>query len=179
MNSRRPAARGTRAARKDLDRIDLQLLRLLVQDSRRSQRSLAKEVGLSAPAVAERIAQLEAAGVITGYTAQIDLEALGYGLTVYVNVQRELGPEHREQSRQLTDIEEVEKVVMTTGSHDLLLKINVRDRDHLNDVLFNKLIEGNLRILHSDTRVSLAAFERDDYRVRVLDQLLAELGAED
>ena len=175
MSVRKLDSRGRASARNNFDRIDLELIKLLIADPRRSQRALAKEVGLSAPAVADRITRLEAAGVITGYTADVDLAVLGYGLTVYVEVSRDLGPDHRELSKRLAEIDEVERVILTTGNYDLMLKVNVTDRDHLNDVLFEKLIEGDMRISHSNTRVSLGEYSADDYRERVIDRLIAEL----
>ncbi|GAA4282771.1 hypothetical protein GCM10022261_03020 [Brevibacterium daeguense] len=171
VNTRRPDAGAHRSARKEIDDIDLQILELLVQDPRRSQRSLAKDIGLSPPAIADRIAQLEEAGVIEGYTTKINLAKLGYSMTVFAEISCELGPEHREQSRQLSEIDEVEKVILTTGAHDLLIKINVRDREHLNEVLFEKLIEGQTKIYQSNTRVSLGEFERPDYHLGVLRQI--------
>lgn len=175
MDERRPEPKKGRTARREFDRIDLELIKLLIDDPRRSQRALAKEVRLSPPAVAERITHLESSGAITGYSAQVDLAVLGYGLTVYADVSRELGPDHREQSLKLTEIDEVESVILTTGPHDLMLKINVKDRDHLNEVLFEKLIEGTVRIRQSNTRVSLAEFSNSDFREKIIDRLIAEL----
>ncbi len=54
-----------------LDLVDLQLLALLIDDARLSQRALAREIGMSAAAVSERIARLEERGVIEGYQAQV------------------------------------------------------------------------------------------------------------
>lgn len=172
MSNRKSEAGSPRGPRRELDEIDLRLLKLLVADPRRSQRALAKEVGLSPPAVADRIAALETAEVITGYTTSVDLAKLGRPLTVYMGVSCELGRDHLEQSKALSEIDEVERVVLTTGRQDLMLKINVRDREHLNEVLFRKLIEGSAKITHTDTLMSLGEFARSDYRLRVLDQLL-------
>jgi DNA-binding Lrp family transcriptional regulator len=57
-----------------LDETDVEILKFLVQDARISQRALAREIGMSPPAIADRIARLEAEGVIQGYRASIDLE---------------------------------------------------------------------------------------------------------
>jgi Lrp/AsnC family leucine-responsive transcriptional regulator len=59
-----------------LDRIDRHILRLLRQDGRMAHAVIAKEVGLSGPAVHERVRKLEQSGVIAGYTAVLDPEAL-------------------------------------------------------------------------------------------------------
>jgi Lrp/AsnC family leucine-responsive transcriptional regulator len=59
-----------------LDRIDRRILELLRQDGRLSHTAIAKEVGLSGPAVHERVRKLELRGVIAGYTAVLDAEKL-------------------------------------------------------------------------------------------------------
>src|SRR5882757_4410323 len=61
-----------------LDDVDRQILVLLSQDSRRSQRALARELGMSAPAVGERIGRLERLGVIRGYGVRLDWSAAGF-----------------------------------------------------------------------------------------------------
>jgi Lrp/AsnC family leucine-responsive transcriptional regulator len=58
----------------DLDRIDREILRLLTEDGRRPHAAIAKEVGLSGPAVHERVRKLEKCGVIKGYTVVLDPE---------------------------------------------------------------------------------------------------------
>ncbi len=63
-------------ARSSLDEIDLQILRLLRQDGRMSHAAIAKTVGLSGPAVHERVRKLEQSGVIAGYCAVLDPELL-------------------------------------------------------------------------------------------------------
>ena len=58
-----------------LDETDIEILKYLVKDARISQRALALEIGMSPPAIADRIARLEADGVIHGYGASSNLEA--------------------------------------------------------------------------------------------------------
>src|SRR3712207_9427206 len=68
------------------DDTSLRLLSELQEDARTSLAELGRRVGLSAPAVAERIRRLEQDGVITGYRAEVDPRALGYPLRVQVCV---------------------------------------------------------------------------------------------
>jgi DNA-binding Lrp family transcriptional regulator len=70
----------------EIDPIDRQLLDLLYTDSRISQRSLAAKVGMSAPAVAERIARMERAQVIKRHTIEVDWAALGYGMLIVIPI---------------------------------------------------------------------------------------------
>lgn len=57
-----------------MDKYDRMLLAALLENGRATYAQLARQVNLSAPAVAERVAKLEASGVISGYTAKVDLE---------------------------------------------------------------------------------------------------------
>lgn len=115
--------------------------------------------------------------MITGYTTTVDLAKIGRSLTVYIGVACELGADHLERSRAMGEIDEVETIIFTTGDYDLLLKVNVRDREHLNDVLFRKLIEGPAKIRNTSTMMSLLEFEQPDHRMRILDQLLEDCEA--
>lgn len=155
-----------------MDQTDLRILKLLVEDPRRSGRALAKEIGLSPSAVTERISQLEERGVITGYAAMVDLSKLERPMTAFVGMTLELGPEHQERSRRFMDIPEVETVVLTTGEFDVLLKINVRDIEHLNEVLFRKLIEGGVGLVKSHSMLSLQSFGQPNYVSNVIDTLM-------
>ncbi|MCK5777268.1 MAG: Lrp/AsnC family transcriptional regulator [Rhodospirillales bacterium] len=69
-----------------LDQIDRRLLAALNDNARISNTALGRLVGLSAPSVAERLKRLEEAGVISGYAATIDLEALGLPIAAWVRV---------------------------------------------------------------------------------------------
>lgn len=69
-----------------LDAISRRLLHLLAQDGRASYQALADEVGLSRPAVMERVKRLEEAGYIRGYAAVLDRPRVGYPITAFVAV---------------------------------------------------------------------------------------------
>jgi Lrp/AsnC family leucine-responsive transcriptional regulator len=84
--SLRPIRVGEALVPAGLDRIDRRILELLVQDGRMSHTAIAKEVGLSAPAVHERVRKLEQSGVIAGYTAVLDPEALDRSHAAFVMV---------------------------------------------------------------------------------------------
>src|SRR5437867_7060019 len=68
----------------DLDDLDLRILTLLLRDGRAPASQLAEQVGLSRPAVADRIEKLEKQGVIRGTTAVVDHQALGKRITAFV-----------------------------------------------------------------------------------------------
>ena len=72
------------ATKPTLDAIDRRILALLSADGRASYQSVADRVGLSRPAVMERVKRLEESGYITGYGAQLDRKKLGYPVTAFV-----------------------------------------------------------------------------------------------
>ena len=77
-----------------MDSIDLRLIDLLRENARSSYAELARKVGLSAPAVHERVGKLEAAGTIRGYRADVDHEALGLGVTALIGIIEDSGADH-------------------------------------------------------------------------------------
>ena len=70
----------------NLDKKDRLIIKALQQDARQSLSSLGRRIGLSQPAVSERVKKLEEAGVIQGYSARIDLRAIGLRLQAVVRV---------------------------------------------------------------------------------------------
>ncbi|TMT77914.1 AsnC family transcriptional regulator [Haloterrigena sp. H1] len=69
---------------RDLDETDMEILRLLAENARRPYSEIAEAVGLSGPAVSDRVERLEAAGVINGFTVDVDQSQLRAGVPVFV-----------------------------------------------------------------------------------------------
>jgi DNA-binding Lrp family transcriptional regulator len=170
-----PAATAVERAAVQLDPVDLTLLRLLAADARMSQRRLGREIGMSAPAVADRVARLERLGVIRGYRVDIDVAAIGFAMIVYVGLVTVQGSDQGLVLEALRRLTEVEDVQVVTGPKDMLVRLRVRDHAHLRDVLFERIwnIKG---IDRSECYISLGAMPRKDFDVEVLDSLLT--GAE-
>jgi Lrp/AsnC family transcriptional regulator for asnA, asnC and gidA len=128
-----------RAYAAPVDDVDLEILRHLSADARLSGRALARAIGMSPGAVAERVARLEASGVIRGYHADVDPAALGYRMQVVIGLQTEQGPEVDEAIRALMAMPEVVAVHVVTGQWDLLVVVQVRDHHHLRDVVLREI----------------------------------------
>jgi Lrp/AsnC family leucine-responsive transcriptional regulator len=115
----------TSPARADLDAVDRQLLALLVDDGRRSYADLARETGLSTSAAHQRVRRLEQRGVISGYTACVDPEALGLPLAAFVSV-KPIDPaapdDAAERLRGLTAVEACHSVA---GDESYILQVRV------------------------------------------------------
>lgn len=158
-----------------LDRQDLAILRLLVVDARMSQRAVAREVGMSPPAVAERIARLERARVIRGYRAEVDRGLLGSALVVYVGVVSVQGGDQPAVVRALRELPEVEDVHVVTGPKDLLVRLRVRDHEHLKTVLFDRIwsLPG---IDRTETYISLGQMEPKEFDLALLRSLESKGG---
>jgi Lrp/AsnC family leucine-responsive transcriptional regulator len=133
MAVRRPRP-GDGYGSKPLDAIDLRIVGELQTDARTSLAELGRRVGLSAPAVAERVQRLEETGVITGYHAAVDPEALGFPLTVIVRI----SPAVREIPRVAkiaVDIPEVIECHRITGEDCFVLKLCLRAIGDLEGIL--------------------------------------------
>lgn len=136
-----------------LDNLDIEILAYLQRHGRATWSELASHLGLSGPAIADRVRRLEENKVIIGYQAQIQPTALGYDLTAFIAVTLER-PEHR--SPFLACIQrcpEVQECHHMTGDDDYLMKVrcrNTRDLEwFISDVL--KQLPGIVR-----TRTSIA-----------------------
>jgi Lrp/AsnC family transcriptional regulator, leucine-responsive regulatory protein len=117
-----------------LDSIDLRLLEALVDDGRVGMAELGRRVGMSAPAVSERVQRLERSGVITCYRAEIDPRALGFPVAAIVRIRPAPG-----QLRRIPEIAsetpEVVECYRITGEDCFLIKLHLRSIDDLEDVL--------------------------------------------
>ncbi|HEX5406991.1 MAG TPA: Lrp/AsnC family transcriptional regulator [Pseudonocardiaceae bacterium] len=155
-----------------LDSVDLKLLLLLSGDARISQRSLARELGMSPPAVADRLARLHRQGVITGYGVRLDWSALGYPTIVYLTVTAVQGYEQGTIMARLAALPEVEEVMLVTGAFDMLVRVRVRDHTHLRDLLINSVwqIEG---IQRTETSLTIAEMKPKNTASELLADMIA------
>ncbi|MEO1018507.1 MAG: Lrp/AsnC family transcriptional regulator [Pseudomonadota bacterium] len=139
-----------------LDAIDRNILRILIAHGRISNAELAERVGLSPSPCAQRVRRLEAANIISGYSANLNLEALGINETVMIEVSLDRhGKEVLEEfSKAMSEIPEVLEVHLMAGEFDYLLKVAASStkgvEQFLREHLFN--IPG---IRHSRTCFSL------------------------
>lgn len=124
-----------------LDPVNVRILRALAEDPRLSMSALARRVGMSAPAVTERVARLEAAGVIRGYRLDIDPAAIGLPVAAWVRVRP--GPGQLTKIAELAvDLPEVVECHRITGDDCFLMKIHVSAVDGLESVLDRFLLYG-------------------------------------
>jgi Lrp/AsnC family leucine-responsive transcriptional regulator len=116
------------------DATNLRLLAELQQDARLSLAELGRRVGLSSPAVAERLKRLEDEGVIAGYRADVNPRALGYTLGVIIRIRP--SPRQIAAVAQLArDTPEVLECHRVTGDDCYVMTAYVRDVEHLEQVI--------------------------------------------
>lgn len=117
-----------------LDQTGWKILRALQENARISYAELAKQVNLTAPAVAERVRKMEEAGIISGYRAEINLEALGYALAAFIL----MGVPYNQEKQFLafiSDQPEILECYNVTGPNSFILKAAVCSTAQLHDLL--------------------------------------------
>ncbi|MGY1737879.1 Lrp/AsnC family transcriptional regulator [Geodermatophilus sp. SYSU D00684] len=110
-----------------IDAVDRQLIDLLRANGRASIAELARQVGLSAPAVHERVGKLEASGVVLGYRAVVDPAALGLDVTALIGVIESDAVDDTGVEAALRAMPEVEDCWRVAGSEGYVLKVRVTD----------------------------------------------------
>jgi Lrp/AsnC family transcriptional regulator, leucine-responsive regulatory protein len=124
-----------------LDDTNRRLLHELQENARLSIAELGRRVGLSSPAVADRLQRLEASGTITGYHAQVDPRALGLTLSAVIRVRPAPG-----QLQNVADLarrtEEVTECHRITGEDCYIMRAHVRDVTHLEELIDRFVVLG-------------------------------------
>jgi Lrp/AsnC family leucine-responsive transcriptional regulator len=129
----------------NLDRTDLRILAVLQGEGRITNAELAERVSLSPSACLRRLQRLEAEGILTGYTAQVDPEAVGLGLQAFVRVQL---TKHESEAierfvEHVAGWDEVVACYALTGDMDYLMHIYVADLQHFSRFLLDRLLNAS------------------------------------
>jgi len=132
--SRTKGSRGLQLENPKMDAIDATILDTLYDDSRLSMSELARMVGMSAPSVSERVRRLEAAGIIRGFTLDIDPRALGYQIRALVRIRPLPGKLHVVE-RLIQETPQFVECDKITGDDPFLARLVVRSIDEMDDVL--------------------------------------------
>jgi Lrp/AsnC family leucine-responsive transcriptional regulator len=119
----------------DLDLIDIQILKALQKNGRANLGTLAEGVGLSSPAVAERLRKLEERGVIIGYSAQAAPEFLALDITAFIMVRVDSSTHYPKFLAKAVGHEEVMECHAITGEASHILKIRTRNTGTLEKLL--------------------------------------------
>lgn len=130
-----------------LDKLDRAILRCLQQNGRETYDLIGEQVGLSPSAVLRRVKRLEDTGVIDRYVALVKPEAVGLGLTAYINVRLEKHTESHKRNpmdvfrASVQTWPEVVECAALTGEMDYLLRVLVRDMGHYSRFIMDTLLK--------------------------------------
>jgi Lrp/AsnC family leucine-responsive transcriptional regulator len=155
----------------ELDDTDIKLLLELAHDARAPQRKLAEALGMSSPAVADRMARLKSRGVVRGYRVDIDWAAIGYSTVTHLTVIASVGHDQNLVMEALSKVRGVEDIAVVTGGIDMLVRIRAKGFDDLRTILAEEIwtIEG---IQRTENAIVLIDVEPPDVDVRRLESIL-------
>ncbi len=128
--------------KKLLDETNWQLLEALQQNARLSYSELGQRVGLTAPAVTERMRKMEEQGIITGYHVEVDLARLGLPIVALVRLVPAAGLHCRNMASAVSELPEVLECYRMAGNDQVLVKVAATSIDHLDSVLDQLAVYG-------------------------------------
>ena len=118
----------------EIDSYDRNILSLLQSDARLSLSEIGRRIHLTSPAVAERVRRLEEAQVIQGFTARVNLRALGYSFEALINITVE---SHEALDQWADQHPEVLALYATTGEQCALIRVAVIAPEHLQSIILS------------------------------------------
>lgn len=142
------------AANSEIDKLDLSILSMLMNDAQTPYTEIAKKLNVSGGTVHVRMKKLFAMEVVKGSHLEIDPSRLGYDICAFVGMFLEKGSLYNRIVRQLQAIPEITEIHYTTGRYGIFLKIISRNTRELRSILNDKVqpIEG---IQRTETFISL------------------------
>ncbi|WP_435136645.1 Lrp/AsnC ligand binding domain-containing protein [Formosa sp. A9] len=138
----------------EIDGIDKEILRALMQDARTPILEIARGVGISGAAIHQRLRKLEKSGLISGSKFTINPKVLGYTTMAFIGIYLDKAMSNPEAVKQLKKIPEVLECHYTTGNWSIFIKILCRDNEHLMHLL-NKEIQSIEGVSRTETFISL------------------------
>jgi Lrp/AsnC family transcriptional regulator for asnA, asnC and gidA len=138
----------------EIDGIDKEILRDLMEDARKPILQIANKIGISGAAIHQRLRKLEQSGVIAGSKFVVNTKVLGYSTMAFIGIYLEKASSNPEVVKELKKIPEVLECHYTTGNWSILIKIICKDNEHLMQLL-NKKIQQINGVSRTETYISL------------------------
>lgn len=136
-----------------LDKLDHQILDILIDDTRTAFTDIAKRLDISAGTVHVRVRKMEEAGIITGSTLNINYHKLGYTFVAYVGIYLKKTSQTKFVIERINEIPNVVEAHVPTGKYNVFCKIRARDTEHAKKVIYElDDIEG---VYRTETMVSM------------------------
>ena len=143
-----------------LDSIDKKILKLLSEDGRKSASNIAKGVGLSVPATADRIKKLQDSGIIIGFKAIISSKKINLDITAFITVYSESSKNFETVVSNAKDNKNIMKCYTTTGDGSHLLLVKVENTENLEKLL--RTIQGWPGVSRTQTQIVLSSYNNPD-----------------
>jgi len=137
-----------------VDKTDLKILEILMQDAKKPFTEVAKKAFVSGGTVHVRMNKLEDAGIVEKTTLKLNYAKLGYDITAFIGIYLEKSALYDQVLAKLKNIPEITSIHYTTGNYSMFVRIHCRDTNHLKLVLHDKMqqVEG---IERTETMISL------------------------
>jgi Lrp/AsnC family leucine-responsive transcriptional regulator len=113
-----------------VDSLNEQILKCLQENARQSNAQIGRKVGISSPAVSERIKKMEDVGIITGYTAMVSAYDMGYQLKALITLRAFMG-RLKPFLVKVTSMDEVVNCYRITGNENIVMEVSLRNQKHL------------------------------------------------
>ncbi|PVY39881.1 Lrp/AsnC ligand binding domain-containing protein [Pontibacter virosus] len=137
-----------------IDKLDRQILHLLMQNVNRAYTDIAKELGVSGGTIHVRLKKMTEMGIVQGAQLLINPAAIGYDICAFIGVFLEKGSAYKEVVEKMRLIPEIVELHYTTGEYSMFVKIICRDTQHLREVL-NEKMQGIAGVHRTETFISL------------------------
>ena len=137
-----------------LDKLDKQILSMLMKDATIPYTEIAKELVVSAGTIHVRMNKLKETGVVLGSHVEIHPAKVGYDICAFLGIFLDKGSEYHEAVTRLKKIPEIVEMHYTTGIYSMFAKIICKDTQHLREVL-NEQIQAIKGVQRTETFISL------------------------
>jgi Lrp/AsnC family leucine-responsive transcriptional regulator len=142
-----------------IDNIDLKILNQLIQNARESASNIAELIGMSVPAVTERIKKLQDSGIIKGYSVEIDKQKLGMDVSAFITIISESSAYFEDVVKQADDNMNVISCYTTTGTGSHILHIEVENTVALEKILRD--IQSWPGVKRTETQLILSSYKNN------------------
>lgn len=146
-----------------LDKLDHQILDILIEDTRTPFTDIAKTLDISAGTVHVRVRKMEEAGIITGSALNLDYDKLGYTFVAFVGIYLKKTSQTKFVVERISEIPNVVEAHVPTGKYNLFCKIRAKDTEHAKRIIYQlDDLEG---VDRTETMVSLEESINDKRRL--------------
>ncbi len=127
-----------------LDKVNQQIIALLQEDAKQTNTSISKKIGISSPAVSERIKKLEDAGIIENYKTIVSPKELGYQFKAIITLKAFMG-KLKPFLKKVKSYDEVVNCYRVTGNENIVMEVVLKDQQHLESFIDQLIIYGETK----------------------------------